>query len=207
MRQLGMALLVAAAGCAASTCPLWGRGEGRADAEALAGTRAAPALEARFGGVVRDPAAETRMARVGRPLLEAAGVAPRHGRYRLLAAGEPNAVSLPLARVYITQGLYARLRDDAMLAAVIAHEAAHLARKDHFKARCRQDREALRREMDADRYAVRLLARAGYKTEAMIAAVRLISDQQPPSWTRTRIAALEESTALPHGLTTPCLAR
>jgi predicted Zn-dependent protease len=160
------------------------------DLESLAGIRAAPALEQSYGGAIRDAAFEARMARVLRRLTDATPVIAGRYHFRLLKADRLNACSLPGNRVYVTRGLYGRIRSDDQLAAVIAHEIAHLRAKDHFKPRCDDKDAALAREIAADGEAVRYLKRAEFNPQAMMQIVEIIRDVQPPGWAEVRSAAL-----------------
>jgi predicted Zn-dependent protease len=163
---------------------------------ATAGARAAPALEARYGGVLRDAAAEERMDRLGRLVAQTAPGICADLQCRLLDTDELNAASLPGDRLYVTRGLYVRLRCDEMLAAVLAHELAHIEAGDHFRPRLRNWREAIDREVSADDRAVKYLLAAGIGPEALIAVVGLIADVQPQGWAEMRIRRLTDSTAL-----------
>ena len=169
-----------------------GPGQVSPEAEALAGARAAPKLEARYGGVLRDSAAEGRMQRIGRRLCVGSNELEGEYRYRLLDSEEVNAFSLPGGRVYITRGLLERLDEDDMLAAVMAHEMAHIVAKDHLKPRCGNVAEALERETNADKRAVTFLLAAGMSPEAMIHVIRAIEDVLPLGWSNSRIAAVAE---------------
>ncbi len=170
------------------------------NAEALAGARAAPAVEARYGGVVRDTDAERRMSDQARRL---AHVVPRwSGDYqcRLLDSDWIDAVSLPGGHIYVTRALYARLYRDDLLAAVLAHEMAHLAAKDHFKRRPVGPSGALDKELAADLQAAELLDTAGIGRQALIELVVLIADTQPDGWVNARVVNLSPSTRLADNL-------
>lgn len=175
------------------------------EAEALAGARAAPVVEARYGGVVRDHQAERRMRRVGWCLAQGTNEIQMEYQYRLLDTDRLNAVSLPGGRVYLTRGLYCCLESDQQLAAVLAHEIAHIVSKDHFKPRCSCDADALDREVSADCHGAAYLQNAGIEPQAMIDVVRLIADMQPRGWSDTRIRALHSRTGSPDR--SPVLAR
>ena len=160
------------------------------EAEALAGARAAPLVEARFRGLISDPVAEQRMVRIARRL--ARGRPQLQGSYqcRLLASDQMNAVSLPGGRIYITRGLYRRLATDSLVAAVLAHEMAHLASKDSLKPRCRDLEESLNRELSADTRGAGYLEAAGFRPAALVELVYLIKDGQPAGWVAARLANL-----------------
>ena len=134
------------------------------------------------------------MERVGR-LLVAGMPCGCQGRYqyRLLDTVAVNAFSLPGGRVYVTRGLHRQLLTDEALAAAIAHEMAHIIARDHFKPSCRTAREALDREIAADRMGVSLLRSAGISSEAMIGLVRKIRDAQPPGWADRRVQSIESA--------------
>ena len=192
MRTLVLLCAVCLTGCQASS-NVWLAGS--ANAEALAGARVAPAVEARNGGVVRDRCAECRMTRIGATLVAANPVLEGTYQYRLLDTCRVDALSLPGGYIYITCGLYERLRSDDLLAATLAHEMAHLVHKDHFKPRsCGLD-QALCKEKHADACAVVLLERAGIPAGALSALMRVIDDVQPDGWANARIASIR---ATPH---------
>ncbi|UCF34691.1 MAG: M48 family metallopeptidase [Phycisphaerales bacterium] len=194
MRGVAIFLLVALTGCqvvgtysrdVASMSP---------EAEALAGARAAVSLEDRYGGIFRDRSAELRMRGVGRCLCEGTPALEGCYRYRLLNSDSVNAFSLPGGRVYITRGLYERLGADALLAAVIAHEMAHLTYRDHFRPGCDGDREVVLREKAADALAVRYLEAAGFDPQVMVRVLLMIGDALPRGSSDTRAEALERRT-------------
>ena len=177
------------AGCCGTSRSQWGPRCLTPEAEALAGARAAPVVEARHGGVLRDAAAEERMERLGVRLARHSGIQGRY-QYRLLRSGKLNAASLPGGRVYITRGLYECLETDEQVAAVLAHEMAHIAARDHFKPRCRSWAEAVNREVSADCLGAEYLQRAGLEPRAMIEVVRLITRAQPAGWSAARVRSL-----------------
>lgn len=163
------------------------------NAEALAGMRAAPAVEARYGGVTRDPHAERRMSRIARRLVQAAPY--RRGSYqcRLLDSEQIDAVSLPGGYIYVTRALYRYLDRNDLLSAALAHEMAHLAAKDHFKKRPSNARGALEKELAADLRAAHTLDSAGIGRTALIELVLLIADTQPEGWAEARIGNLSSA--------------
>lgn len=57
-------------------------------------------------------------------------------RYRIYLIRDPSPLvfSLPDGQIYLHTGLIARLANDAQLAAVIAHQAHHIANHDHIRA-------------------------------------------------------------------------
>jgi len=160
------------------------------EAEALAGARAAPGLEHRYGGTVSIPYAAARMQRIGAQLAGTEGRPPGGYRFAILASRTPNAFSLPGGRVYVTRGLYERLRDDRTLAAVLAHEMAHIEAKDSLKPRCRDRDEALQREIAADLRGCVFLVNSGYEPADLVALVKQLDDEMPAGWSDARCRSL-----------------
>ncbi|HRX85738.1 MAG TPA: M48 family metallopeptidase [Phycisphaerae bacterium] len=197
MNRTIAATLLLLAGCQASL-PRWcAVGNSQEDAAALAGQHAAEALEARFGGVVADPAAEARMGRVALPLCRACGMSLATAQFHVLDSTDLNALSLPGPRIYITRTLYERLDDDTLLAAVIAHELAHVCAHDHFKPRGGDARDALQREIDADAGAVQTLRAAGIAPDSMRSVLVVVQSALPPDWAQERMTALDTACAPP----------
>jgi len=187
---LGLVLV----GCRAPTVRHCSLSAAASNAEALAGTRLAPLVESQFGGVLRDDEAERRMLRIGRRLSQAASPSLLDCQYRLLRADCRNAVSLPGGYIYVTQGLYRDLGSDALLAATLAHELAHLAAKDHFKQLPRGRDQALKKEQSADAGAAALLEAAGFSSHVLIDLLVLVGEDQPPGWAKARADLLRDST-------------
>lgn len=164
-------------------------------AEALAGARAARDVERRFGGVLSDDAFTRRVERVLHRLARSGAELPSGCRVRLLDSETCNAISLPGGRIYVTVGLYRRLTRDELLAAVIAHEMAHLVAGDHFADRPRCADAALAVEVRADARAAQYLRTAGIPVSALVELLELIRGEQPPDWAegrRARLASIVE---------------
>jgi predicted Zn-dependent protease len=186
---IGCGLVVCAANCRTGGASASKPAALSARSEVLPECPTAPLVESLFGGVVRDEAAERRMQRVAECLY---GVVPEFGgrlQFRLLAADRPNALSLP-GRVYITTGLYRHLSSDERVAAVVAHEIAHILANDHFKPHC-SGLDVLERESAADLRGAEILRDAGLEPGAMVEVVLLVRECQPYGWTDARIRALE----------------
>lgn len=180
--------------CATRDCP-WFEFSGRHGHGGGNCAQVAIRLEANFGGVHRDDQAEARMQRLVRELTVSNPDLPRHCHCRLLKSDVRNAASLPGGRLYITCGFYEVLADDEHLAAVLAHELAHIAADDHHRGRCKDREQALQREILADCAGVELLEQAGYRREAMSEVIAMISDVQPKSWTMRRQARVAQTVA------------
>ena len=139
-----------------------------------------PKVLDRYGGVYADARVADYVQRVGeRVVAEVAN--PYAFRFTVLDSPRVTALSAPGGYVYVTRGLLALANSEAELAAVLAHEAAHvlerhgvrrLAEEAAFWAEHRAEGvDALREHMDsrirmqeleADRIGIRLAARAGY---------------------------------------------
>ncbi len=79
------------------------------------------------GGVLRaDPELQAYVSRVGDRLAVASGVQLPY-EFVVLNNTTPNAWALPGGKIAINSGLIAMLRNEAELAAVLAHEVAHAA--------------------------------------------------------------------------------
>ena len=165
-------------------------------ADALAGASAAAVLEVQFGGLQRDVAAERRMERVGARLVAATPELEGGYQYHLLAHESPNAFSLPGGRIYVTKGLYERLDSDDLLAAVIAHEMAHIAARDSFKPPARDMAEALDREMVADERGAGYLAVTGRSPQLLVDLIQMVAEMQSPVWCAARCQNLTERWSL-----------
>jgi len=153
-------------------------------------------MELRFGGVIHDDQAAARMTRIANRLAASTPELAIEWRLYLLRSVEINGFSLPGGLIYATQGLYQRIggRDD-LLAAVIAHEIAHVVSRDSLRTGKLSSHDSLKREMIADRNAAAYLHAAGYPPQAMPELVHLIRDRQTEAWL----------TASPANLATPPL--
>jgi predicted Zn-dependent protease len=115
----------------------------------------------RPGTVYADRGLAAYVSGVGRRLVAAAGAG---GGWRFVVIDEPeaNAFALPGRRVLVTRGMLALANDEAEVAAVLAHEVAHVL-AGHARAGAGH-RGGI--EAEADRIGVRLLAAAGYDPRA-----------------------------------------
>jgi predicted Zn-dependent protease len=149
-------------------------------------------LVAMFGGEYRAPAAEAHLNQVLARLAKAEETPGRAYRVTILNTPTVNAFALPSGNLYVTRGLLALANDTAEVAAVMAHEIAHVtarhasqreeaARTADLRQRVAsvvQSRErgeevqaieklslasfSRRQELEADQIGVRTIARAGY---------------------------------------------
>jgi predicted Zn-dependent protease len=91
-----------------------------------------PKILASFGGTYEDRAAEIAIARAVGRLVAASDEPWRNYRVTLLNSPAVNAFALPGGYVYVTRGLLALANDTSEVAAVIAHEMAHVTARHAF---------------------------------------------------------------------------
>jgi predicted Zn-dependent protease len=107
--------------------------EGDPEEEAI-GAREHPRIVASYGGVYADRAAEIVLARIVGRLLAAANQPNATFTVTILDTSDVNAFALPGGYVYVTRGILALASDTSELAAVLAHEIAHVTLR-HARAR------------------------------------------------------------------------
>ena len=99
-------------------------------------------LIAQFGGEYQAPAAEAYLNGVLAKLASASDE-PNQAAYRVTILNTPvvNAFALPSGNLYVTRGLLALAGDGSEVAAVMAHEIAHVTAR-HSALRAEREREA-----------------------------------------------------------------
>lgn len=85
------------------------------------------AAPARAISLLRDPDIEHALDRLARPILEAAGLGATRTEIVLVDDRSLNAFVVDRGTIFIHSGLLLKMESAAMLQAVIAHEAAHIA--------------------------------------------------------------------------------
>ncbi|WP_137150772.1 M48 family metalloprotease [Devosia sp. FKR38] len=105
--------------------------------DASIGGREHPRIIAAYGGVYSDRQAEIMVARIVGRLLAAADQPNAQFQVTILDTSEVNAFALPGGYIYVTRGILALASDTSELAAVLAHEIAHVTLRH---ARARTDR-------------------------------------------------------------------
>ena len=105
------------------------------------GAREHPRIVASYGGIYTDRPAEIMLARIVGRLLAAANQPNTNFTVTILDTAEVNAFALPGGYVYVTRGLLALASDTSEIAAVLAHEIAHVTLK-HARARTNKQRES-----------------------------------------------------------------
>jgi predicted Zn-dependent protease len=98
------------------------------------GAREHPRIVASYGGIYEDRQAEIVLARIVGRLLAAADQPNTKFTVTILDTPEVNAFALPGGYVYVTRGILALASDTSELAAVLAHEIAHVTLR-HARAR------------------------------------------------------------------------
>lgn len=100
-----------------------------ADEEIALGLQSAPQMIRESGGLSRDAKAAALVQQVGSRLLSstAARQTPYQFKFHLLADRQTvNAFALPGGQIFITEGLFHRLKSEDQLAGVLGHEMGHV---------------------------------------------------------------------------------
>ncbi|ORE92372.1 M48 family metalloprotease [Acuticoccus yangtzensis] len=159
-----------------------------------------------YGGLYRNEVIEAMVGDIVAQLVTAGGLTDRSVRVTILNSPAINAFALPTGDVYVTRGLIALATDESELAAVIAHEIAHVT-ADHARARARQAEAAAlarrvsevvidpavaqdtretadlslatfsqQQELEADKLGVETLAKAGFDPFAAARFLKSMAD-------------------------------
>jgi predicted Zn-dependent protease len=96
-------------------------------------------IVSRFGGIYRAPAAEAMVNDIVARLVAASDMPGARYDVSILDTPMVNAFAVPNGRIYVTRGLLALANDGAELAAVLAHEIAHVVAR-HADARVERQR-------------------------------------------------------------------
>ena len=105
-----------------------------ASVAAVASGDAHDAIVAAYGGVYRDTSLERSLSRIVDRLVAASDDPSRSYAVTILNAPAVNAFALPQGLIYVTRGLLALANDSSEIAAVLAHEMAHIT-SDHATER------------------------------------------------------------------------
>lgn len=103
------------------------------------GRREHPRIVASYGGIYSDRRAEILVARIAGKLLTAANQGNAQFTVTILDTPDVNAFALPGGYIYVTRGILALANDSSELAAVLAHEMAHVTLR-HARARSNRTR-------------------------------------------------------------------
>jgi predicted Zn-dependent protease len=112
--------------------------------------------------LVKDAALLRYVNRVGRWVAAQSSRPDLRWVFGVIESNDINAFAAPGGYVFVTRGLYARLRDEAELAGVLAHEVAHVQQKHHLKVVQKQQMlgvgtELLKQEMGDEKTMQRLI--------------------------------------------------
>lgn len=115
----------------------------RADpVDGKAGSDEHPRIIAAYGGVYQDAKLEQTLARIVGRVVAASDKPNQSYRITILNSPAVNAFALPGGYLYVTRGLLALANDSSEVAAVLAHEMAHVT-ADHAMARQNKARTAM----------------------------------------------------------------
>ncbi len=103
--------------------------------QAALGRRSVQQMEDRYGGLSSDANLQNGVQQIGARLAgqSAASQAPFQFAFRVLADQETtNAFAIPGGHIYVTEALLAKLQSNAEVAAILAHQMAHLVQQHGF---------------------------------------------------------------------------
>ncbi len=163
------------------------------DQELRIGSREYPLILQRYGGEYGDPALRAYVSDVGKRVVAAITPAtPYDFVFTILDNSDAYAFAMPGGYIYITRQMVALANSEAELAAVLAHEVAHIALRHANQRTLLQDElkgataaysndqmHAFTRdqEIDADVASIRLLAVAGYDPFAQARFLATVGQQ------------------------------
>jgi predicted Zn-dependent protease len=112
--------------------------------------------------LVKDPALQRYVNRVGRWVAAQSTRPDLKWTFGVIESSDINAFAAPGGYVFVTRGLYARLKDEAELAGVLGHEIGHVQQKHHLKVIQKQQMlnlgsEFLKKEMGGEKTMQRLI--------------------------------------------------
>lgn len=107
------------------------------------GAREHPRVVATYGGVYNDPGAERAVASVVGRLVAASQDPSQSYKITILNSPAINAFALPGGYLYVTRGLLALANDTSEVAAVLAHEMAHVTANHAIKRQQRAEAREL----------------------------------------------------------------
>lgn len=84
--------------------------------------------------LVNNPGLQRYVNHVGRWLASQSARPDLPWRFGVLDAPQVNAFAVPGGTIFVTRGLVQRMRSEAELAGVLAHEISHVVKKHHLKA-------------------------------------------------------------------------
>lgn len=128
------------------------------------------------GGKDSHYSLNNRLKIITQKIIDANGLGAKNINITLLKSASVNAYSLSsnsrFAYVYVTRGLTEFIANEDQMAAVIAHEIAHIILRHHLKRQKSSSSQFNQaQELEADRHSIPLLQKAGYK---VIESVKLL---------------------------------
>ncbi|TYC52495.1 M48 family metalloprotease [Rhodobacterales bacterium] len=114
------------------------------------GAREHPRVVATYGGVYNDPGAERAVASVVGRLVAASEDPSQSYKITILNSPAINAFALPGGYLYVTRGLLALANDTSEVAAVLAHEMAHVTANHAIKRQQRAEAKQLANKILTD---------------------------------------------------------
>lgn len=125
------------------------------------------------GGEDHDFFVKSRLKNLIKKLVTANNFSAKTVSPILLKSNSVNAYSLgsnsSFSYVYVTKGLIKFVQNDDQLAAVLAHEISHIILGHHLaRTKSSGSKFNQRQELEADRYSIRLLKKAGFKVQQSI---------------------------------------
>ena len=114
------------------------------------GAREHPRVVATYGGVYKDQGAERAVASVVGRLVAASDDPSQSYKITILNSPAINAFALPGGYLYVTRGLLALANDTSEVAAVIAHEMAHVTANHAIKRQERAEAKQLANKILTD---------------------------------------------------------
>lgn len=115
---------------------------GGSEIDSRFGAEEHPRIVAAYGGIYHDVKLEQTVARIVGRVVAASDKPDQSYRITILNAPAVNAFALPGGYLYVTRGLLALANDSSEVAAVLAHEMAHVT-ADHAIARQNKARTAM----------------------------------------------------------------
>ncbi len=177
------------------------------DQEIALGVQSAPRMAQEYGGLYPDQKLQEKVKKVGQRLVNStvARKTPYHFDYYLLRDPQTvNAFALPGGQIFITYGLFKRLKTEDQLAGVLGHETGHVVGRHSAEHMAKQEltqgiltgimagtnptdaqiaavvantinlKYGRKDELEADRLGVKFMIEAGYNPQGMIELMNIL---------------------------------
>jgi len=179
------------------------------DQEIKLGLQSAPSMAQKYGGLYPDQKLQDEVKKVGQKLVASsiARETPYKFDYYLLRDPQTvNAFALPGGQIFITYGLFKRLKTEDQLAGVLGHETGHVVGRHSAEHIAKQEltqgiltgimagtnptdaqmasmvantinlKYGRNDELEADKLGVRFMIDAGYDPQAMIGVMKILEE-------------------------------